>query len=104
MTKLSLSSEDVQDYTDLELIQHINVDCSRITRLLTGKFLNNNMVVSSLKILCMYCQLLFFFAYMNESIHILYNIQIHIFSDTSLSSMILKLYQATFNLTLGVCT
>ncbi|KAK2173204.1 hypothetical protein NP493_892g01057 [Ridgeia piscesae] len=28
------SAEDVSDYTDLELIQHINVDCSRLTKLL----------------------------------------------------------------------
>jgi len=30
------SAEDVSDYTDLELIQHINVDCSRLTKLLNG--------------------------------------------------------------------
>ena len=36
MMELSTSGEDVQDFTDLELIQHINVDCVRITKLLTG--------------------------------------------------------------------
>ena len=29
--------EDVSDYTDLELIQHINVDIARLTKLLNGE-------------------------------------------------------------------
>ena len=39
LTALSGSSgdQDVSDCTDLELIQHINVDCSRLTKLLNGK-------------------------------------------------------------------
>ena len=28
--------EDTSDITDIELIQHINVDCARLTKLLTG--------------------------------------------------------------------
>ncbi|KAK2156732.1 hypothetical protein LSH36_206g01021 [Paralvinella palmiformis] len=34
LTALSSSNEDVTDFTDLELIQHINVDCNRLTKLL----------------------------------------------------------------------
>ena len=34
LTALSNASEDTSDYIDLELIQHINVDCVRLNRLL----------------------------------------------------------------------
>ena len=36
LTALSTSSEDVTEYPDLELIQHINVDCIRLNKLLHG--------------------------------------------------------------------
>ena len=38
LTALSNSTEDVSDYTDIELIQHINVDCVRLMKLLNGGF------------------------------------------------------------------
>jgi hypothetical protein len=34
--ELASSSEENPDYTDIELIQHINVDILRLIRLLTG--------------------------------------------------------------------
>ena len=34
LTALSNASEDTSDYIDLELIQHINVDCVRLNKLL----------------------------------------------------------------------
>ena len=34
LTALSNSNEDTSDYIDLELIQHINVDCVRLNKLL----------------------------------------------------------------------
>jgi len=34
---LSTSSEDQSDLSDLELIQHLNVDVIRLTKLLSGK-------------------------------------------------------------------
>jgi len=30
--------EDTSDITDIELIQHINVDCPRLTKLLSGLY------------------------------------------------------------------
>jgi len=33
--------EDTSDITDIELIQHINVDCPRLTKLLSGLFSTN---------------------------------------------------------------
>ena len=36
LASLSSCNDDTSDYTDLELIQHINVDCIRLTKLLTG--------------------------------------------------------------------
>lgn len=37
LQELSTSTEENPDYTDLELIQHINVDVVKLTRLLNGK-------------------------------------------------------------------
>jgi hypothetical protein len=36
LQELSTSSEENPDYSDIELIQYINVDVSRLTRLLNG--------------------------------------------------------------------
>lgn len=36
LQELSTSTEENPDYTDLELIQHINVDVVKLTRLLNG--------------------------------------------------------------------
>lgn len=37
LQELSTSTDENPDYTDLELIQHINVDVVKLTRLLNGK-------------------------------------------------------------------
>jgi len=36
LQELSASSEENPDYSDIELIQHINVDVNRLIRLLNG--------------------------------------------------------------------
>lgn len=36
LQELSVSSEENPDYSDIELIQHINVDVHRLTKLLNG--------------------------------------------------------------------
>lgn len=38
LQELSVSNEENPDYSDIELIQHINVDVHRLTRLLNGSF------------------------------------------------------------------
>lgn len=40
LQELSASSEENPDYSDIELIQYINVDVLRLTRLFTGIFKN----------------------------------------------------------------
>ena len=38
MQELSSSNEENPDLIDIELIQHINLDVTRLTKLLSGKF------------------------------------------------------------------
>lgn len=38
LQELSVCIEENPDYSDIELIQHINVDVDRLTKILTGKF------------------------------------------------------------------
>jgi len=49
--------EDTSDITDIELIQHINVDCARLTKLLSGTYfqfvvITLMMVVMKIKLWC----------------------------------------------------
>lgn len=45
LQELSACSEENPDYSDIELIQHINVDVHRLTKLLSGMYLQYDILI-----------------------------------------------------------
>lgn len=52
LQELASCPDENPDYSDIELIQHINVDVNRLTRLLTGEYLFTNLLLDACVIVC----------------------------------------------------